>query len=205
MLWPPTFCMISGRKGMSRRRCASSVVIGVLALVSARGISGTQGPQPIDACTLLTRSELSTLLGMPVEAGVRHDDGLTSEGAYSSTCIWKVRNERLLKHDSNASLAGADFAILDVFSWSSRRSAETFLQSFKTAAERNLIPMHPVALDIGDDGIWWGDGVAVRRGAVSFGISVVLHSADRDKRRAWEESLAEDILARIHSDNHKVR
>lgn len=180
-----------------------AVIIGVLALASAKSIAGTRGPQPIDACTLLTTTELSTLLGMPVRAGVRHDDGLTSKGAYSSTCIWKVRNERLLKHDPNASLGGADFAILNVFSWSSRRNAETFLQSFRTAAERNIIPMHPVALDIGDDSLWWGDGVAVRRGAVSFGISVVLHSADRDKRRVWEESLARDVLVQIHSDSQK--
>jgi hypothetical protein len=74
------------------------------------------------------------------------------------------------------------------------------LQSFRAAAKSNLIPTHPVALDIGDDSLWWGDGVAVRRGAVSLGISVVLHSADRDKRRVWEESLAKEILARLHSD-----
>lgn len=186
---------------LHRLNGASSVVIGVLALlVPAKGISATRGPQPIDACMLLTTSELSTLLGMPVQAGVRHDAGLTSQGAYSSTCIWRVRNERLSTHDPNASLGGADFAILDVFSWSSPASAETFLQSFRAAAKSNLIPTHPVALDIGDDSLWWGDGVAVRRGAVSLGISVVLHSADRDKRRVWEESLAKEILARLHSD-----
>jgi hypothetical protein len=182
---------------------ASSVAIGVLVLVSTKGIAGTRGPQPIAACTLLTTTELSTLFGVPVKAGLRYDDGLTSKGAYSSTCMWELRNERLLKHDPNASLGGADFAILDVFSWSSRASAETFLRSFRTAAKSNLIPMHPVALDIGDDSLWWGDGVAVRRGVVSFGISVVLHSEDRDKRRLLEESLAKEILARLDSDNQK--
>lgn len=189
---------------LHRLNGASSVVIGVLALmVSAKGVSDARGPQPIDACALLTTSELSTLLGMPVEAGVRRDAGVTSQGAYSSTCIWRVRNEYLLTPDPNASLGGADFAILDVFSWSSRGGAETFLQSFRTAAKSHLIPRHPVALDIGDDSLWWGDGVAVRRGAASFGISVVLHSADRDKRRAWEESLAKEILARLHSDHQR--
>ena len=180
----------------------SSVVIAVLVLlVPAKGISDTRGPRSVDACALLMMSELSTLLGVPVEAGVRDDSGLTSEGAYSSTCLWKIHNDRLLAHDPNASLGGADFAILNVFSWPSRRAAETFLQSFRTAADNNLIPMHPAALDIGDDSLWWGDGVAVRRGSVSFGISVVLKSADGDKRRVWEESLAKKILARIHSDN----
>jgi hypothetical protein len=180
----------------------SSVVIGALVLlVPAKGISDTRGPLPIDACTLLMASALSTLLGVPVEPGVRHDAGLTPKGAYSSTCLWKVRNGRLLAHDPRASLGGADFAILNVFSWASRDGAETFLQSFWSAGKNHLIPMRPVALDIGDDSLWWGDGVAVRKGAVSFGISVVLHSADRDKRRVWEESLAKKILARIHSGN----
>ncbi len=183
---------------------ASSVAIGVLLLsVSARGMSATRSPQAIDACTLLTTSELSTLLGMPVEAGTRHDAGLTPQGAYSSTCIWKVHNARLLAHDPNASLGGADFAILDVFSWPSSSGAETVLQSFRDAGEKHLIPMRTVDLDIGDDSLWWGDGVAVRAGAVSFGVSVVLNSADRDKRRVWEEFLAKTILARIHSGNRK--
>lgn len=182
----------------------SSVVIGVLVLsVPVKGISDTRGPRPIDACRLLMMSELSTLLGMPVETAVRHDAGFTSQGAYSSTCLWKVRNARLLLHDPNATLGGADFAILNVFSWSSRGGAATFLQSFRTAADSNLIPMHPVTLDIGDESLWWGDGVAVRRGTVSFGISVVLNSADRAKRRVWEESLAKKILARIPPDNRR--
>ena len=196
----------SARIGEGRRKVGhclnglSSAVIGVLVLLApAAGTSSTRSPRPINACSLLMTGELSSLLGMPVEAGVRQDAGLTSTGAYSSTCIWKVRNARLQLHDPNASLGGADFAILDVFSWSSRSGAETVLQSFRSAGQTHLIPMQPVTLDIGDDSLWWGDGVAVRRGAVSFGVSVVLESADRDKRRMWEESLAKKILGRIRS------
>lgn len=173
----------------------------LLLWVPGQARSATGGPRPIDACAILMSGEVSTVLGMPVEGGERHDQGLTSVGAYSSTCIWKVRNDRLLLHDPNASLGGADFAILDMFSWPSNRAAETFLQQFWSAARSNLIPMRPVALHIGDDSLWWGDGVAVRRGAVSFGVSVVVNSADRDRRRAWEESLAKVIVARIPSGN----
>jgi hypothetical protein len=180
----------------------SAIVIGALVLwVPTSVMSDSRGSQPINACMLLMSGELSSVLAMPVEAGERNDAGLTPGGAYSSTCIWRVRNARLLLHDPNASLGGADYAILNVFSWPSGAGAETFVQQFRSAADRNLIPMHPVTLDIGDDSLWWGDGVAVRKGAVSFGISIVVNSADRDKRRAWEESLAKRILAGIHSAN----
>lgn len=187
-------------QGARRVACATGVVLGMLALARAgagRVAAATAAPPPVDACALLTASELSTLLGMPVTDGVRHDDGLTSVGAYSSTCIWKVRNARLRAHDPNASLGGADFAILDAFSWPSSSAAAGFLQSFRSAADNNVIPMHPVALHIGDEALWWGDGVAVRRGTESFGVSVVVNAADRAQRRAWEEALAKKILARI--------
>ncbi|HEX4050450.1 MAG TPA: hypothetical protein VHY19_06200 [Steroidobacteraceae bacterium] len=58
--------------------------------------------------------------------------------------------------------------------------------------------MHPIGLHIGDEALWWGDGVAVRRGAESFGVSVVVNSADRAQRRVWEEALAREILTRMH-------
>jgi len=185
---------------MSRRACALQVLLACLAMACAgpgQAASTTAVPPAIDACALLTAGEVAALLGMPVMDGMRHDDGLTRIGAYSSTCIWKVRNERLRAHDADASLGGADFAILNAFSWPSRSGAAGFLQSFRSAADRHEIPMQPVDLDLGDEALWWGDGVAVRRGTVSFGVSVVVNSADRAQRRVWEEALARKILLRI--------
>ncbi len=180
----------------------SSIVIGALVIsVPRAGLSDSRAPQPIDACGLLMARDLSTLLGMPVEAAERHDAGVTRQGAYSSTCLWKVRNARLRLHDPNATLGGADFAILNVSSWLSSEGAKTFVQSFWTAADNHEIPTRPLALHIGDDSLWWGDGVAVQKGTVSFGVSVVLNSADRDQRRAWEESLARKIVDRIRTDH----
>ncbi len=169
----------------------------LLLTASAAGASDAATPPRVNACALLSSGELSAVLNTPVEEGTRHDDGVTSAGAYSSTCIWKVRNERVDSHDPQASLGGADYVILDAFSWPSRDGAESFLQSFWSAADHNEIPMRPVALKIGDDSLWWGDGVAVRTGAVSYGVSVVMHSADLAGRRVWEESLAKKILPRI--------
>jgi len=172
---------------------------GLILLAPAEGLASSPDPQAINACMLLTGNELSIVLGMPVEKGVRHDAGRTSGDGYSSTCVWKVHNDRLAAHDPKASFGGADYAILNVISWPSRDGAESLLRTLRTAADRNLIPMHPVPLDLGDESVWWGDGVAVRTGTVSFGISVALHSADRDQRRKWEEALAKKILPRIPS------
>lgn len=197
---------MQNERRMSRCGCAFRVLLTVLAVacvVPGQGVSATAAPPAIDACALLTAGEVSALLGMPVMDGVRHDDGLTKIGAYSSTCIWKLRNDRLRARDPSASLGGADFAILNAFSWPSRGGAAGFLQSFRSAADTHEIPMHPVGLDMGDEALWWGDGVAVRRGTVSFGVSVVVNSADRSQRRVWEEALAKKILLRIPREGAK--
>lgn len=178
--------------------CTALAALLLVAAFPARSAATSATPAPMNACALMTPGEVSMLLGMPVTAGMRHDEGLTSVGAYSSTCIWKVRNARLQAHDPNASLGGVDFAILNTFSWPSRSAAAAFLQSFRSAADKHEIPMRPVALDIGDEALWWGDGVAVRKGAVSFGVGVVVNSADRTQRRGWEESLARVLVGRIH-------
>jgi len=188
--------------GVAGPVCFAVLLVSLLTLLSAmaaRARVQAAAPPSIDACALLTASEVSAVLGAPVEAGVRHDEGITSVGAYSSACLWKLRNARLHSHDPNASLGGVDFAILNAFSWPSSSAAAGFLQSFRSAADQHEIPMHPVALDLGDEALWWGDGVAVRRGTMSFGVSIVVNAADRAQRRVWEEALARSILPRLHS------
>lgn len=179
---------------------AASAAVALLGLLGLVAVAASAQPPPLDACALLTADEVASVLGMPVTQGEQHDAGVTSVGAYSSTCIWKVRNARLRSHDPNASLGGVDFAILNAFSWPSRSAAAGFLQSFRSAADNHEIPMQPVDLNIGDEALWWGDGVAVRRGTLSFGVSVVVNSADRAQRRVWEEGLAKQILPRLHAD-----
>jgi hypothetical protein len=49
---------------------------------------------------------------------------------------------------------------------------------------------------IGDDSLWWGDGVAVRKGDISYGVSV--HSvSQRSLERQMEETLASKIVERL--------
>ena len=42
--------------------------------------------------------------------------------------------------------------------------------------------------------VWWGDGVAFRRGDVSFGVSVHV-GTDKKAEQAMEEALAKKIVA----------
>jgi hypothetical protein len=182
--------------------------IGVAGSVLAAGAADRA--RPIDACSLLTADEVSAVIGTKVDAGARRDDGWiddksthgayvedkTTRGVYSSTCLWRASADRNAA-DPNLPAGGASFAILNVFAWPpGSDQAGSFLQKFRDAAESNLIPSKPVPLKIGDEALWWGDGVAVKSGVVAFGISV--HLVDgRPKERHMEETLGAKLAARV--------
>jgi hypothetical protein len=188
----------------ARRACAAVMLCcGLLfAVAGARAADSGAAHKatPINACALMTADEVSAVIGIKVDPGARSDDGwidnATTHGAYSSTCLWRASADR---NAANPSLpaGGASFAILNVFSWPrGSNEAGSFLQKFRDAAESNLIPSKPVALKIGDESLWWGDGVAVKSGAVAFGISV--HLVDgRPKERQMEETLGAELATRV--------
>jgi hypothetical protein len=61
----------------------------------------------------------------------------------------------------------------NAFCWPAGKDlAKKFLESFYEAAKRGDIPHTPGPRKLGDDALWWGDGMAVRQGDVSFGVSV---------------------------------
>ena len=162
--------------------------------------SPTHKATPINACTLLSAEEVSQVIGIPVDGGARHDAGWvdndTEHGAYSSTCLWRATADRNAA-DPKLPAGGASFAILNVFSWPvGSQEAGSFLQKFRDAAENNLIPSKPVPLKIGDEALWWGDGVAVKSGHVAFGISVHLVNG-RPKERGMEETLGAKLAGRV--------
>lgn len=156
----------------------------------------------INACSFLSAAEVTAAMGLEVETGLRKDSGRTGDGAYadngsySSTCLWRVAADRD-KANPNLPLGGASFAILNVMSWlPGSGDAKTFLQSFRDAGKEHTIAMIPVALAIGDEALWWGDGVAVRNGDISFGMSVHL-VGERTRERGIAENLAGQIVGRL--------
>lgn len=173
-----------------------------LALILATSASAQEKGAEIDACTLLTEAEVEAAIGREVDAGHRRDAGRTGDGAYpdtgsySSTCLWRVTADRD-KADPRRPLGGASFVILNAMTWPpGSGESKKFLQSFRDAAEHNVITSKPVALEIGEEALWWGDGVAVRNGDTSFGISVFL-VGERPKQRGFEEALAAKIVPRL--------
>jgi hypothetical protein len=153
----------------------------------------------IDACALLVPGEIATVIGLPVKPGVRRDAGLVSNGSYSSACVWEVDAGTSGPADPQAPLGGKSFVILNAMQWPTGSGlAHTFLDSFRQAAADGTIPGKPSARDFGDAALWWGDGLAVCKGDVSFGISVFLPtSAARPPKGVFEEQLAPRILRRL--------
>jgi hypothetical protein len=166
-----------------------------LALVSTA--AGAQ-PAPVDPCALLTDEEVSAAIGKPVEPGKRSDNGVTRFGSNSTTCLWQVALPPGVAADPTKSLGGREFAILNVQNWAGGAGdAQKFLDGFKAAFSAHAITSQPVAVEVGADAaLWWGDGVAARKGPVSYGMSVA-SAGDRAARRPKAEALARLIAARL--------
>jgi hypothetical protein len=141
---------------------------------------------------------VSAIVGKKVEAGQPYDNGITPQGAHSTTCIWAAPLPPGVEPDPAQRLGGRGFAILGIINWpGGPNDARKFLDDFQDAFRQHDISSKPISVDVGaDDAIWWGDGVAARKGGVSFGISVA-QFGDREGRQAKAESLAKLIAQRL--------
>ena len=174
--------------------------VGMSTAVAAPG-DGT----PINACALLSDEEVSAAVGAKVTPAERRDDGevggqgkYAPAGTYSSTCFWQFHADASGKDDPTLPMGGKRFAILNAMVWPTNEDAASFLQSFRDAFKEEIIPNDPIPLnDIGDEGLWWGDGTAVRKDNKSFGMSVFLQNGDKASQRKMEDSLARKIEGRI--------
>lgn len=180
---------------MNRRRgCAT-----VLALLSGTWLCvahAAQGSLEINACELLTSAEISAAVGLPVDEGRRQDEGMSRDGQYSSSCFWTIEPGK--PPDATAPARGRRFVILNVQRWpAGRNMARRFLQAFEDSADKGIIANRPEPRQFGDEALWWGDELAVRRGDVSFGISVFMPQRGVPRTSAMEEKLAPHILRRL--------
>lgn len=166
----------------------------------------------IDACSLLDAAAIQGVLDVPVEEGSRRDSGRESNGAYSSACVWMLKDERGRQADPNAPLGGRSFVILNAMRWPEGSSgARTYLEAFREASDSGVLPSRPSPRQFGDEALWWGDGLAVRRRDVSFGISVFLpRQAPKEPKGPTqaeagerEGRLAKVILSRLAAQDGK--
>ncbi|MFT4026321.1 MAG: hypothetical protein QM676_05930 [Novosphingobium sp.] len=155
-------------------------------------------PAAIDPCSLLTAAEVSAAMGLPVEPGKRSDNGITRDGANSTTCLWQVALPAGTAPDPTRSLGGRSFAILNVQNWpGGPNDARKFLEGFRSAFAHQAISSQPVDIAIGaDEALWWGDGVAARKNGVSIGMSVAI-AGQSEGRRPKAEGLARLIVQRL--------
>ena len=86
------------------------------------------------------------------------DNPFVTKGTYSSTCFWQVVDPDLKPND-DLPLRGASFVILNAMQWpDGPDGAHRFLQGFHDAAQRGEIPHEPIAVEIKEEALWWGDG-----------------------------------------------
>jgi hypothetical protein len=194
---------IEHSRGKAVRRSGFHALSMLLASLISLAVSASI-PEPgtaaasIDACALLTDREISQVIGLPVDAGVRKDDGAAADGSYSSTCVWKIRVADVSPADENAPLGGETFVILNAIRWPPGSGlARRFLESFRTAAAKGDIPHQPSPRKFGDEALWWGDGLAVRKQDVSFGVSLFGPAIKAKFPGDFEEQLAPKILRRL--------
>jgi len=150
-----------------------------------------------NACMLIAKEDVAKIVGGKVESAERNDDGKTEDGAYSSTCVWKVTGLPALPAKPNAPFGGAAFAMLNTITWpAGSGKAKKYLEDFRDAAKQDLIDQTPVPVQAGDEALFWGDGVAFRRGDVSFGVSVHV-GTDKKQEQVLETALAQKIVANV--------
>jgi hypothetical protein len=167
-----------------------ALIGGAPAVAADKAVVGT-----IDACTLLSATAIHKELKRVVGEPQRTDSGYVEGGAYSSTCLWTIT----LSQDTKPTKRR--LVILHAMRWP-RGKAATFLEQFYAAAQNGELPHQPVPRKIGDDALWWGDGVAVRKGDVSFGISVLVEGVSLDEAGRIEEALARQVLHRVGDGMH---
>lgn len=177
-------------------RSMAALVLLLASLFAQARSPATSGSMEINACALLTSAEITRVIGIAVDGGRRQDEGVQSDGSYSSSCIWMIEPNPV--PDPGAKLGGRRFVILNAMQWPHGRDmAKKFLQAFRDSSEKGVIPARPSPRRFGDEALWWGDGLAVRKGDVSFGISVFMPSANTARTSAMEEKLAPIILRRV--------
>jgi hypothetical protein len=178
-------------------RATAAIALLGLALVGSSGAGAADPAHPVDACALLTADDVSAVVGAKVEAGQKNDAGQVDGGGYSATCLWKVAGAPVASAAPEAPFEGARFAMLNTITWPSGSGlAQKYLADFYQAAKDNLIDNTPVPVKIGDDALWWGDGVAARKGDVSFGVSTHVGN-DKAGERAMEEALARKVAGKL--------
>ena len=181
------------------RVCVWAAALSLVLVSASPGLRAADAPPAaIDACALLTPDEVSAAVGREMEFRKAFDNGITPQGAHSTTCIWAAELEPGVAPDPSQRLEGRGFVALSVMNWpGGAGDAAKYLEDFQKAFRQHDIDSKPVPVQVGaDDALWWGDGVAARKNGVSFGVSVA-QFGDKAARQPQAESLAKLVVKRL--------
>src|SRR3977135_2381634 len=115
-------------------------IVAVMLSASPKLHAAPVPPAAIDACALLTPGEVSAIVGKSVETGQPFDNGVTAQGAHSTTCIWAAPLPPGVEPDPTKRLEGRGFVVLSVMNWpGGPGDAAKFLDDFQKAGEQHGI------------------------------------------------------------------
>ena len=182
---------------------APCVLAAFAALAISAGAYAADTPKvaELNACSLIAPADVAAVTGGTIAKSERNDSGETNEGGgYSSTCIWKIDGLPKVpaaKEGAPEPFGGAPFAMLNTIVWPAGSGrAKNYVNDFRDAAKQDLIDATPVPVKAGDDALFWGDGVAVAKGDISFGVSVHV-GTDKKAEQVMEEALAKKIVPKL--------
>ena len=147
-------------------------------------VSGTTHAAPKDACSLLTKVQVSEALGVAVGAPEQHDE---------FNCEWSEPNKNDLQ---------AKKVLLHIVGPAGPLTVEEQFNAIKAPTLSNRITKTPVS-GLGDEALYGIVGVSppeltVRKGKFVFQISI--HGLPRNQINeieAKEKALAQDVLAKL--------
>jgi hypothetical protein len=158
-----------------------------LLLFVSGAIATANAAPPNDACSLLTKAQITAVVGVSVADG-SHPAG------FSKMCVWSP---------SSGQAQGSQSVTLNIESAASFRAAKSMLQAVanspKNQSAQKSITMTPVS-GLGDDALFSSVGsyskLIVKKGDTVFQI-VVYSGGTIEKKRDLEKALAADVLSRL--------
>ena len=173
---------------MSLRYISLASALAILTIAALWSGTASAAPAEVAACPLLTADEIAAALGEPLVA-VEQDPmgGGEKRGAHDHLHLDAPRRPR------------ADH-VSDPLVLAARRGpgAARFIEAFRTIAEEYPDLPTPEPIGIGDEALWDGTGVHVRKGDMSFSLSTSLNALDdTPDAKAKMQGLAEIVAGRL--------
>ena len=142
----------------------------------------------VPACPLLTLDEVAAAFGKPVAAAEQEPMGGAEGEGRMTTCFWVPAD-------------GGPGATLSLVVWSwppGDGGAAGFLEALRIVAEEDPGRPPVETLAIGDDALWDGDRVYVRKGGVSATLATSMNALDvTPDARVKLEALAGLVAERL--------